>query len=119
LTGQRRAHGAARSTLAVAEFDAARGMPKFNPLAHWPDEAVWHYIEQHQVPVNPLHARGYPSIGCEPCTRAIRPGEDPRAGRWWWEHQTSKECGLHVARPGTTIQVTTLARELAGQRGAV
>lgn len=119
LTGQRRAHGAARANLGVAELDAARGIPKFNPLANWSDDAVWHYVEHYQVPVNPLHARGYPSIGCEPCTRAIKPGEDPRAGRWWWETQTNKECGLHVLQPVTAIQVTTLARTLAGNREAV
>jgi phosphoadenosine phosphosulfate reductase len=96
LTGQRRAHSSARANLAATEFDAARGIAKFNPLAHWSDADVWRYVERHRVPVNPLHARGYPSIGCEPCTRAVKPGEDPRAGRWWWEQGTKKECGLHV-----------------------
>jgi len=96
LTGQRRAQSSTRSTLEVEERDDERGIIKFNPLAAWSDETVWSYVQQHDVPVNALHARGYPSIGCEPCTRAIRPGEDPRAGRWWWEHSASKECGLHV-----------------------
>ena len=82
----------------LEETDPARGISKFNPLALWPDEAVWQYIDQHDVPFNPLHQRGYPSIGCEPCTRAIKPGEPIRAGRWWWETDgAKKECGLHVA----------------------
>lgn len=98
LTGQRRAHGPERAHLPTHELDAARGIPKFNPLALWPDEALWRYAHRHHVPVNPLHARGYPSIGCEPCTRAIKPGEPMRAGRWWWENDGGKkECGLHVA----------------------
>ena len=74
-----------------------RDIRKFNPLALWPDDAVWQYIRRHEVPFNPLHERGYPSIGCEPCTRAIRGGEPARAGRWWWESEgAQKECGLHV-----------------------
>lgn len=97
LTGQRRAHGVERAKLEAVEFDRERGIAKFNPLAHWSDAAVWRYLERHDVPVNPLHARGYPSIGCEPCTRAVKPGEDPRAGRWWWENGAKKECGLHVS----------------------
>jgi phosphoadenosine phosphosulfate reductase len=100
VTGQRRAHGPERATLAVEEADTVRGISKFNPLALWPDEAVWEYIGQHEVPFNPLHRRGYPSIGCEPCTRAIKAGEPVRAGRWWWETDGSKkECGLHVVPP--------------------
>lgn len=98
ITGQRRAHGPARAELAVAEQDAERGIAKFNPLALWSDDDLADYVKRHEVPINPLHARGYSSIGCEPCTRAIRPGEDPRAGRWWWESSSSKECGLHVVR---------------------
>jgi phosphoadenosine phosphosulfate reductase len=96
VTGQRRAQSATRAELAVQEHDAAHGMAKFNPLADWSEEDVWHYIRSNDVPYNPLHDRGYPSIGCEPCTRAIQPGEDVRAGRWWWENPESKECGLHV-----------------------
>jgi len=71
-------------------------MVKFNPLADWSEENVWQYLRDHEVPYNPLHDQGYPSIGCAPCTRAIEPGEDVRAGRWWWENPDSKECGLHV-----------------------
>lgn len=97
LTGQRRAHGPERARLQEEEGDTARGMAKFNPLAAWSDDDVWHYIDRHALPVNALYAQGYPSIGCEPCTRAIRFGEDPRAGRWWWENGSAKECGLHVS----------------------
>jgi len=96
ITGQRRAQSTTRSELAMQEDDAAHGMQKFNPLADWSEDDVWHYLRSHQVPYNPLHEKGYPSIGCEPCTRAIQPGEDVRAGRWWWETPDSKECGLHV-----------------------
>lgn len=96
VTGQRRAQAATRTTLEIREQDEARGMVKFNPLADWSEEDVWHYIRNNEVPYNPLHDKGYPSIGCEPCTRAIQPGEDVRAGRWWWENPESKECGLHV-----------------------
>ncbi|HTD03645.1 phosphoadenylyl-sulfate reductase [Undibacterium sp.] len=96
VTGQRRAQSATRTELHVQEDDAARGMQKFNPLADWSEQDVWHYIRSNNVPYNPLHDKGYPSIGCEPCTRAIMPGEDVRAGRWWWENPESKECGLHV-----------------------
>src|SRR5450830_1667700 len=96
VTGQRRAQSVTRATLDVQEDDPAHGMVKFNPLADWSEDDVWQYIHDHQVPYNPLHDQGYPSIGCEPCTRAIEPGEDVRAGRWWWENPDSKECGLHV-----------------------
>ncbi|MCE9659214.1 MAG: phosphoadenylyl-sulfate reductase [Burkholderiales bacterium] len=98
LTGQRRAQGPERASLPLEEIDLDRGIAKHNPLADWSDEAVQAYIERHDVPVNALHARGYPSIGCEPCTRAVKPGEDPRAGRWWWERGTAKECGLHLPK---------------------
>lgn len=96
ITGQRRAQSATRAELAVQEDDAAHAMQKFNPLTDWSEDDVWHYIRSHNVPYNSLHDKGYPSIGCEPCTRAIQPGEDVRAGRWWWENPESKECGLHV-----------------------
>lgn len=96
VTGQRRAQSATRNELNVQEDDAAHAMTKFNPLADWSEDDVWHYIRSNGVPYNPLHDKGFPSIGCEPCTRAIQPGEDVRAGRWWWEQPESKECGLHV-----------------------
>jgi len=95
ITGQRRAQSVTRSDLAVEEFDAQHNLPKFNPLAAWTEDDVWGYLRANDVPTNPLHARGYPSIGCAPCTRAIEPGEDIRAGRWWWEHPGHRECGLH------------------------
>ncbi|MFL9878866.1 phosphoadenylyl-sulfate reductase [Herbaspirillum rhizosphaerae] len=96
ITGQRRAQSVTRAALDVQEDDPSHGMAKFNPLADWSEEDVWQYIRDNKVPYNPLHDQGYPSIGCEPCTRAIQPGEDVRAGRWWWENPDSKECGLHV-----------------------
>lgn len=96
VTGQRRAQSTTRAELLVQEDDAAHGMVKFNPLADWSEEDVWHYIRSNDVPCNQLHDKGYPSIGCEPCTRAIQPGEDVRAGRWWWENADTKECGLHL-----------------------
>jgi phosphoadenosine phosphosulfate reductase len=107
ITGQRRAQAATRATLAVQEDDPAHGMAKFNPLADWSEADVWAYIRANDVPYNPLHDRGYPSIGCEPCTRAIQPGEDVRAGRWWWENPESKECGLHVV-DGKLIRIKAI-----------
>lgn len=95
ITGQRRAKSITRAELTVEEFDAERGIPKFNPLVDWSDADVWGYLRGHAVPYNPLHDRGYPSIGCAPCTRAVEPGEDARAGRWWWESAEQRECGLH------------------------
>ena len=76
--------------------EQSKGLLKYNPLAHWSWGDVWHYIAQNAVDYNPLHDQFYPSIGCEPCTRAITLGEDFRAGRWWWEDEAAKECGLHV-----------------------
>lgn len=95
LTGQRRSQSAARSALPEHEFDAHFQLQKFNPLALWDEDDVWDAIRRFDIPYNPLHDKGYPSIGCEPCTRAVRPGEDARAGRWWWESSDAKECGLH------------------------
>jgi phosphoadenosine phosphosulfate reductase len=108
VTGQRRAQSATRGELHVQEDDAAHDMQKFNPLADWSEEDVWHYIRNNNVPYNPLHDKGYPSIGCEPCTRAIQPGENVRAGRWWWENPESKECGLHVV-DGKLIRIKQIA----------
>lgn len=107
ITGQRRAQSTTRTALEIEEQDTARGMTKFNPLADWSEEDVWHYIRSNNVPYNVLHDRGYPSIGCEPCTRAIQPGEDVRAGRWWWENPESKECGLHVV-DGKLIRIKSI-----------
>jgi phosphoadenosine phosphosulfate reductase len=108
ITGQRRAQSNTRADLAVQEDDAAHGLQKFNPLADWSEDEVWEYLRTRKVPYNALHDRGYPSIGCEPCTRAIQPGEDVRAGRWWWENPESKECGLHVV-DGKLIRITSAA----------
>jgi phosphoadenosine phosphosulfate reductase len=94
ITGLRREQSAARQTLEREEWDEANGLTKINPLLEWTNDDVWEYIKVNDVPYNALHDRGYPSIGCAPCTRAVQPGEDIRAGRWWWE-ETSKECGLH------------------------
>ncbi|HEX4999970.1 MAG TPA: phosphoadenylyl-sulfate reductase [Terriglobia bacterium] len=95
MTGLRREQSAARQALAYEEWDEVHGMRKFNPLADWTLDDVWTYIRENGVPYNALHDRGYPSIGCAPCTRAVGPGEDIRAGRWWWEDANAKECGLH------------------------
>ena len=108
ITGQRRAQSTTRAELDVQEQDEAHDMIKFNPLADWSEEEVWHYIRSNNVPYNVLHDRGFPSIGCEPCTRAIQPGEDLRAGRWWWENPESKECGLHVV-DGKLIRIKPVA----------
>ena len=98
ITGMRASQAATRSELPIRSFDAANGLQKFNPLAEWSEREVWAYLKRNGVPYNALHDRFYPSIGCAPCTRPITPGEDVRAGRWWWENPESKECGLHVKR---------------------
>ena len=96
ITGQRRAQSTTRSSLSGIEVDGAHGgIIKINPLIDWGDEQVWAYATDQRLPVNRLHRQGYPSIGCAPCTRAVKPGEDIRAGRWWWEKPENKECGLH------------------------
>ncbi len=96
LTGMRQDQAVTRGTLQLSSFDEGNSLHKFNPLLDWSNDDVWAYIRQYDVPYNKLHDRFYPSIGCEPCTRAVTPGEDIRAGRWWWEHPQNKECGLHV-----------------------
>ncbi|HNN09052.1 MAG TPA: phosphoadenylyl-sulfate reductase, partial [Azospira sp.] len=98
ITGMRAQQSATRDGLPVRAFDAGNGLEKFNPLADWSEKEVWAYIKQHGVPYNALHDKFYPSIGCAPCTRAVTPGEDVRAGRWWWENPETKECGLHVKK---------------------
>lgn len=97
ITGLRRAQSPERAATPLVEWDAAHAALKANPLAEWSDEQVWDYLRAHQVPYNVLHDRGFLSIGCAPCTRAVAPGESARAGRWWWEQGTGKECGLHPA----------------------
>ena len=107
VTGMRRAQAATRAAVEVEEIDALRRIAKVNPLAHWSGDDVRRYVRTHRVPVNALHERGYPSIGCAPCTRAVAPGDDPRSGRWWWEDAGTRECGLHVrplaARPAIRV----------------
>ncbi len=101
ITGLRREQSVTRTALAVVETDASHGgIFKINPLANWTLEQCWDYARANKIPWNKLYDRGYASIGCAPCTRAIRPGEDQRAGRWWWENPENKECGLHL--PNTT-----------------
>lgn len=98
VTGLRRSQSVTRTALAEVAWDEDNGLYKASPLADWSEAEVWAFIRQHEVPYNELHDRNYPSIGCAPCTRAITIGEDPRAGRWWWEQPESKECGLHTRR---------------------
>ena len=96
ITGQRREQGATRSELQPVEIDEVNGgITKLNPLVYWSEEQTKAYITDHHLPINRLHHMGYPSVGCAPCSRAIQPGEDARAGRWWWENPEHKECGLH------------------------
>jgi len=97
ITGLRREQADSRANVTEAEHDPVHRKWKFSPLADWTHEDVWSYLRENRVPYNSLHDRGYPSIGCEPCTRAVKPGEHPRAGRWWWEQDSAKkECGLHA-----------------------
>ncbi len=96
ISGLRREQSVTRNGLRVVEWDAKNGLMKLNPLINWTLEDVWDYINKHNIPYNKLHDKAFPSIGCQPCTRAVGPGEDIRAGRWWWELPEQKECGLHV-----------------------
>jgi len=97
VTGLRRDQTARRSGAPKIEIDAAHGgIVKINPIADWSHDDVWRYVRAHDVPVNRLHAQGYPSVGCAPCSRAVPVGADPRSGRWWWEQAGDRECGIHV-----------------------
>ncbi len=96
ITGMRAEQSETRAELPVQLYDAANGLEKFNPLTGWTEAEVWVYIKTRDVPYNRLHDKGFPSIGCAPCTRAVAPGEHVRSGRWWWEDPSSKECGLHM-----------------------
>lgn len=97
VSGIRREQSAARRLVRAAEIDETNGgLVKLNPLAGWSREEVEAYVDEHQLAVNALHADGYPSVGCDPCSRAIVPGEDERAGRWWWESESDRECGIHI-----------------------
>jgi phosphoadenosine phosphosulfate reductase len=103
-TGLRRDQAGSRSgTPVVAEDPARPGMAKLAPLANWSRQQVWDYVREHHIPTHPLYAQGYPSIGCAPCTRPVEAGEDERAGRWWWEQDSVKECGLHWSPEGTLV----------------
>jgi phosphoadenosine phosphosulfate reductase len=95
LTGLRQGQSPGRTSTPFAEWDSAFNLIKINPIADWSLDRLENFVATHEIPINALHARGFPSIGCQPCTRAIQPGEDIRAGRWWWEQQDGKECGLH------------------------
>ena len=95
ITGLRREQSVTRTDLKIVEWDGGNGLIKINPLLEWTEEQVWEFIKNNSIPYNKLHDQGFPSIGCQPCTRAIEKGEDLRAGRWWWEMPESKECGLH------------------------
>lgn len=99
ITGLRRDQSVTRTDVKKLELDEAHGgIVKLCPLADWTEEDVWNYVKKNGVPYNRLHDAGYPSIGCAPCTRAVKPGEDVRAGRWWWESADHKECGLHIRK---------------------
>ena len=95
ITGLRKEQSVTRSGASMVEWDASQSILKLNPLVHWSNKTLWQYISEKKIPVNELHSQGFPSIGCMPCTRAVQPGEDVRAGRWWWELPQNKECGLH------------------------
>ena len=95
ITGIRAEQSQNREDMHAIEWDASNGLHKFHPIFNWTLEEVKDYIKTHNIPYNPLHDKGFPSIGCAPCTRAVKDGEDFRAGRWWWEDQNKKECGLH------------------------
>ena len=107
ITGLRGDQSTARAAVEFAAYDAGRGLLKFNPLFDWTRDHVAAFTKDAKVPVNALHARGFVSIGCAPCTRAIEPGEPERAGRWWWEDEAAKECGLHVNAEGKLVRIVT------------
>jgi phosphoadenosine phosphosulfate reductase len=103
ITGLRTEHSADRHDIPLVEWDESNNVIKYHPILHWTTDEVKQYISQNNIPYNPLHDKGFVSIGCAPCTRAIKPGEDFRAGRWWWEDNTKKECGLHVHEQASQI----------------
>jgi phosphoadenosine phosphosulfate reductase len=115
ITGLRRDQAPTRKDLTHSEFDADNALQKFSPLLDWSLSEVWAYLKQFDVPYNALHDKGYASIGCAPCTRAITPGEDIRAGRWWWEDPEIKECGLHPGGRSSSISFSSLKKP-AGQQ---
>ncbi len=98
VTGIRRGQSSSRALAPAIEWDAAHGIHKLSPLLDWSEREIWTYVRARRLPYNALHDLGFPSIGCAPCTRAVQPGEDARAGRWWWERSAHRECGLHPRR---------------------
>ena len=104
ITGLRADQSNARTAVPPIAWDSERSLWKVAPIADWSRDDVLAYCAEHDVPVNPLHAQGFPSIGCQPCTRAIEPGEPERAGRWWWEQESARECGLHVTGDGRLVR---------------
>lgn len=115
ITGLRRDQAVTRASIEPLEHDDANSLMKLSPLVDWTAADVQAYVDAYDVPVNELHAKGFPSIGCAPCTRAIAPGEDARAGRWWWELPAQRECGLHFTPDGRIVR----AKDLAGAPGDV
>ncbi|HEX2494939.1 MAG TPA: phosphoadenylyl-sulfate reductase [Steroidobacter sp.] len=113
VTGVRREQSAERAQGEATAWDERYGLWKVSPLLDWTEEDVWAYIHARDVPYNALHDKGYPSIGCAPCTRAVEAGADPRSGRWWWEHPDSRECGLQPRRRVIPLKVEP--RRAAGQ----
>lgn len=103
VTGIRRGQSAGRALAAPIEWDGTYGLHKVSPLLEWSEDDIWDYIHRRKLPYNVLHDRGFPSIGCAPCTRAVSPGDDPRSGRWWWERTEHRECGLHPRRKITPL----------------
>lgn len=98
ITGLRREQSVTRSDASVIEWDEGNGLVKLNPLVDWSEKDTWDFVKSGGIPYNKLQDKGFPSIGCEPCTRAVEPGQDIRSGRWWWENPEHKECGLHVKK---------------------
>jgi len=113
ITGLRADQSAARGGVALAEADHDRGLVKFNPILDWSRDDALAFARRHDIPINPLHDKGFLSIGCQPCTRAVRPGEPERSGRWWWEQEAAKECGLHVGPDGRLVRGRAAAEVLA------
>jgi phosphoadenosine phosphosulfate reductase len=110
ITGLRREQSAGRAEVPFAAWDAEHALIKINPIADWTLEQLEAFVADNAIPINELHSKGFPSIGCQPCTRAIRPGEDVRAGRWWWEaKENGQECGLHVGRAVSQQAVSAAA----------
>jgi phosphoadenosine phosphosulfate reductase len=107
ITGQRAEQSPNRAGVALAEVDAMHDLVKVNPLADWRRRDVERFVADHSIPYNVLHDRSFPSIGCAPCTRAVRLGEPERAGRWWWEAEAKKECGLHLPLAAAGLKAST------------